>query len=171
MKLLTVLGLALLLCSAASGTTIIVSGLHSTLGMQSSLYFDEDGAATLEYWAGGIDILVNGYSRLVFCVDLFTNISLSTYNTQLDFADTPQLQRVGWLLQTQLPTIKTQAGGAALQLAIWDIMTDNGDGFAAGKGRITQSSDSAHPTDPTVLATAINLESISAGQHSLYGFV
>jgi hypothetical protein len=141
MKFLPACVLALMLCTAAHGTTIILTGLHSSLGMQSTLYFDEDGAATLEYWAGGIDVLVNGYSRMLFCVDLFTNIGLSTYGTVLDFSDTAQLQRVGWLLETQLAGIGTIAGGAAMQLAIWDIMTDNGDGFAAGKGRVTQSTD------------------------------
>jgi len=171
MSVLRTIVLALLLSSAAGATTIILTGLHSSLGMQSSLYFDQDGVATQEYWAGGIDVLVNGYSRLVFCVDLFTNISLSTYGTELDFSDTPQLKRVGWLLQNELPTITTQAGGAALQLAIWDIVTDNGDGFDAGKGRITQSSNSSHPTDPTVLATAISLESMSLGKSSNYGIV
>ena len=70
-----------------------------------------------------------------------------------------------------MPTITTQAGGAALQLAIWDIMTDNGDGFGVGKGRIYQSTSGAHPTDPTVLATAISLESLSAGKSSNYGIV
>ncbi len=161
----------LLLCGAAGANTIILTGLHTSLGLQNSLYFDEDGVASQAYWVGGIDIKVDNFSRVVFCVDLFTDINLSTYRTQLDFSDTPQLKRVGWLLQTQLPGITTAAGGAALQLAIWDIVTDNGDGFDPGKGRVTQSTDGTHPTDPKVLATAISLETISQGMSSNFGVV
>src|SRR4051794_30878119 len=113
MKVLRAMAFVLLLSSAASATTMILTGLDGALGMQQSLYFNQDGTATQEYWVGGIDITVNGYARLVFCVDLFTNISFSTYNSQLDFSDTAQLKRVGWLLENQLPSITTQTGGAA----------------------------------------------------------
>ena len=170
MSVVRAIVLAAILSIPGWATTIILTGVDSSLGMQQSLYFDQDGVATQEYWAGGINVLVNGFARLVFCVDLFTNIGLNTtYGTQLDFSDTPQLKRVGWLLQNELPLITTQAGGAALQLAIWDIVTDNGDGFGVGKGRIYQSTSGAHPTDPTVLATAISLESLSVGKSSNYG--
>jgi PEP-CTERM motif len=172
MSVVRAIVLAAILSIPGWATTIILTGVDSSLGMQQSLYFDQDGVATQEYWAGGINVLVNGFARLVFCVDLFTNIGLNTtYGTQLDFSDTPQLKRVGWLLQNELPLITTQAGGAALQLAIWDIVTDNGDGFGVGKGRIYQSTSGAHPTDPTVLATAISLESLSVGKSSNYGIV
>ena len=52
--------------------------------------------------------------------------------------------------------------GAAFQLAIWDIMEDNGDGFSAGKVR--KSSSSQHPTDATVLALAQQYETQSLGK-------
>jgi hypothetical protein len=55
-----------------------------------------------------------------------------------DLFDTPQVERAAWLLQNQLPLITSQTGGAGIQ--VWDIMTGNGDGFAAGHCGISPSS-------------------------------
>jgi hypothetical protein len=102
-------------------------------------------------------------------VDLFTNISFGSYNTTLDFADTPNLKRIGWLLENQFPV--TQLQGAAFQLAVWDIVHDNADGFAPGAGKVSQSTDVAHPTDLGVLAAAVQYEAVSVGQSSTFGIV
>ena len=171
MNLFRVIGLALLLGSSTWANTIILTGLQSNLGLQQSLYFDEDGVSHLEYWAGAIDVTVDGYARLVFCVDLFTNITFGTYGTTLDYSDSANQKRADWLISTQLPTVTTQDAGAALQLAIWDIMTDSGDGFAPGAGRVTQSTDVNNPTDATVLAAAANFEAISVGKSSTMGII
>src|SRR4051794_38326678 len=117
-----VLWLALLAVYPIGANTIIVTGVDSALGWQQSLYINESGSNNQLYWSGAIDITIDGWSRLVFCVDLFTNIGFSTYNSTLDFSDTPSLKRVGWLLENQFPI--TQLGGAAFQLAIWDIVHD-----------------------------------------------
>ncbi|MEO8594793.1 MAG: hypothetical protein ABI759_15855 [Candidatus Solibacter sp.] len=161
------IGLVLLTACPAFSNTIIVAGLDPTLGLQQSVYFDEDGISSQAYWVGGITITVDGYSRAAFCVDLFTNISFDTYNTIMDYANTPNLARVSWLLQHQAPI--TQLGGAAFQLAVWDIIHDNGDGFDSG--RVAKSSDPAHLTDPALLALAAQYEAVSVGQGSLYAIV
>jgi hypothetical protein len=159
---------ALLTVCPVVANTILVTGVDSSLGLQQSIYLNENGAPTQIYWAGAIDISVDGYTRLVYCVDLFTDIYLATtYNTTMDFADTPNLQRVGWLLQNQVPVNQVQ--GAALQLAIWDIMEDNGNGFGAGS--VAQSTDLANPTNPAVLLLAQQYETVSAGQSSTSGIV
>ena len=168
---------ALLTACPAVANTIIVTGVDSGLGLQQSLYVDENGASTQIYWAGGIDINVDGYMRQVFCVQLFTDIYLdTTYDTVMDYANTPNLQRVSWLLQNEFPGApltgaNLQVAGAAFQLAIWDIIEDNGDGFATGDGKITQSTDASHPTNPAVLLAAQQYESESLNQTSTYGVV
>ncbi|MEO8369227.1 MAG: PEP-CTERM sorting domain-containing protein [Candidatus Solibacter sp.] len=159
--------LLLLTACPALANTIIVTSLNASLGLQQSLYFNEDGVAAQAYWVGAINISVDGYSRETFCVDLFTNISFSSYSSAMSFPDTGNLRRVGWLMQNQYPI--TQIQGAAFQLAIWDIMHDNGDGFNAG--RISKSTDVAHPTDAAVLAAAANYETVSVGQSSTYGII
>jgi hypothetical protein len=158
--------LALLVCSGlAVANSIIVQSLDTPLGEKQSLYIDENGTATQLYWSGGLNASVDGHTRIVWCVQLFVNISIgTTYNTVVDWADTTQLQRVGWMVQNLAGGLTTQAQGAAFQLAIWDIMEDNGDGFGVGAGKVYQSTSAAHPTDATVLALAQQYEMQSAGK-------
>jgi hypothetical protein len=164
----------LLVVSAAPAlaNTIIVNNVDTTLG-EYSLYINETGTNTSAYWVGGIGISVDGYSRSVFCVQLFTDIYLNTtYTTTIDFSDTANLKRVGWLLQNEFPV--GQVAGAGFQLAIWDIIEDNGDGFGTATttaGKVSQSTDPSNPTTSTVLAAAVKYEADSLGKTSDYGAV
>ena len=164
---LVLLALAAMTAGSASANTIIVTGLNGALGLQQSLYFDEDGVSTQAYWVGAIIISLDGYTRDTFCVDLFTDISFNSYNSMLEVPNSDTQKRIGWLLENQFPTTAIQ--GAAFQLALWDITHDNGDGFDAG--RITKSSNAAHPTNPLVLAAASAYEAASVGMSSTYGVV
>jgi hypothetical protein len=158
--------LLLVYCGLAAANSIIVQSVDTPLGEQQTLWINENGTNTQLYWAGGINASVDGTTRVMWCVQLFVDINLNTtYNTVVDWADTPQLQRIGWLVQNVAGFITTQAQGAALQLAIWDIAEDNGDGFTAGKVR--KSTGTA--TDPTVLTLAQQYESQSANK--LYEWV
>jgi hypothetical protein len=159
MFLRTFLLLFLLTIGPALANTIIVVGTDNNLGQ--TIYLRENGSNETA-WAGGIDVRVDGYARILFCADLFVSISTETYNTVLDFADTPNLERVAWLLNNYFPT--NAVTGAGLQLAIWDIMSDNGDGFTSGLVR--KSSSASNPTNATVLADAIQYETLSVGKSS-----
>ena len=190
--------LALLAACPALANTLIVNGVDTSLGMGSlgtgSVWIHEDktwvpgdtgGSNVLVQWAGAIDITVDSYVRQVFCVQLFTDIGFGTYNTTMDFSDTPNLERLGWLLQNEFPTTALYTGAdlqlhaAAFQLAFWDIIEDNGDGFAPGAGKITEATDptdtlpASTPTDATLLAAAIQYETDSApsANRSIYGVV
>jgi hypothetical protein len=172
---------ALLTVCPAVANTILVSGVDSSLGLQQSLYIDENGTPTQIYWAGGIDITVDGYTRAVYCVELFTDIYLNTtYNTTMENPDTADLERVAWLLQNDSPAAPTYTGaalqtqGAGLQLAIWDIIENNGDGFGTATttaGTVSQSTDPNNPTNPAVLLAAQQYEALSAGKSSTSGIV
>jgi hypothetical protein len=81
--------LLFLLTSPAVANTIIVVGTDNNLG--ETIFLRENGSNESAY-AGGIDVKVDGYTRVLFCVDLLVNINTGTYNTALDFADTPQPQ-------------------------------------------------------------------------------
>src|SRR5204862_499848 len=93
-------------------------------------------------------------------------------------------ERVAWLVDNSLqPTevpaspselpsadwVTSSAKGAGLQLAIWDIVHDNGDGFAAG--RVQAAGDPGNPTDPAVLSWAQFYESASVGKQSVHAFI
>ena len=193
--------LALVATCPALANTLIVTGIDTSLGMGSlgtgSVWIHEDqlfglpgdtgGSNEQVEWAGAIDITVDNYIRQVFCVQLFTQISIGpTYNTTMDFSDTPNLERLGWLLQNEFPTTALytdadlQLHAAAFQLAFWDIIEDNGDGFAPGAGKVTEATDptdptlpASTPTDATLLAAAIQYETESApsANRSIYGVV
>ena len=177
--------LALLAACPALANTLIVNGVDTSLGMGSlgtgSVWIHEDktwvpgdtgGSNVLVQWAGAIDITVDSYVRQVFCVQLFTDIGFGTYNTTMDFSDTPNLERLGWLLQNEFPV--GQVAGAAFQLAVWDIIEDNGDGFGTATktaGTVSQSTDPSNPTSSAVLTAAVKYEADSLGKTSDYGAV
>jgi hypothetical protein len=74
MVLKRVVWLAILIVYPACANTIIVTGVDSALEWQQFLYINENGSNNQLYWSGAIDIAIDGWARLVFCVDLFTNI-------------------------------------------------------------------------------------------------
>ena len=116
--------LALLSACPALANTLFVNGVDGALGMGpfgSTRINSWDSreipveAQRQVYWAGAIDITVDNYIRQVFCVQLFTEIGIGgTYNTTMDFSDTPNLERLGWLLENEFPT--TPLEGAAFNL-------------------------------------------------------
>ena len=158
MLLRKLLWLAVLTAWPAVANTLIVVGADTNYG--ENIWIDENGT-NKQVWSGGIDIKVDGFSRLAYCIELFVNINASTYNTVLDFADTTSnMKRVAWLLNNDYPT--TAAQGAGFQLAVWDIMTDSGDGFTSGLVR--KSTGTA--TDATVLGDAVAYETASLNKSS-----
>lgn len=160
MLLRKIIWLAVLAAWPAVANTLIVVGADNSYG--ENIWIDENGT-NKQVWSGGIDIKVDGFSRMAYCIELFVNINVDTYNTVLDFADTTaNMKRVAWLLNNDYPT--TAAQGAGFQLAVWDIMSDNGDGFTSGLVR--QSTSKNNPTDTTVLNDAKAYETASAGKTS-----
>ena len=142
-------------------TTITVTGVDSSHG--ENLRLRADGIDE-NVWAGAILIDLNAYMpKTVFCVDLFSSIGLETLTVNvLDVSTINNGTRAAWLFNNYWPQVATQADGAALQLAIWDVVHDNGDGFSAG--RVQQALNSA--TFEAVFAQARTFELMSAGQSS-----
>ncbi len=180
----------LIFAGLASASTITAPGVDWTRG--GSIWINEDGTSVDAYFAGVvlINLSENGqqYNRDTLCVDLFTDIYIGvTYNTTvLDPNSVPgrHLNQVAWLLNnalmptqgpvysSALPTsdwVTTASQGAGIQLAIWDITTDGGDGFSAG--RVQAATAPGASTDPAVLAWAQTYESLSAGKSSNQAFV
>jgi hypothetical protein len=175
------------LSSCAFADTIIVTAADPVRSRE--IWITANGADSQEL-AGALQITINSngqnYYRDTVCVDLFTVIYIgTTYDTQVLLpSQVPgkNMFRVSWLVDSALlPTTgtywsplnpsdwaQTPDQGAGLQLAIWDIVHDGGDGFTSG--RVRQGSTS-HPTDTNVLYWATRYESLSVGQSSNYAYV
>ena len=145
----------------ASADTLEVTGVNYSLG--ENTYLLENNVDTATY-AGEGNVLLNGTTaRTAYCVAIFIDINIGTvYNTSLaDINTVNNGLRVGWLLDNVLPGLITAQQGAGLQLAIWDIVNDNADGFSSGG---VQAATGTNATDPTALADAVLYESESAGK-------
>ena len=174
----------------AATNTIVATGVDWNRGQ--SIWLREDGSDVQAYFAGVIFISLydtgsNRWDRDTLCVDLFTDISINvTYGTTLlhpSDVTGKNLSQVSWLVdnallptQTNLPSalpasdwVTNSAQGAGIQLAIWDIVHDNGDGFNAG--RLQLSGDAAHPTPADVLAWAVTYETLSLNKTSDLAYV
>ncbi len=166
--LLSLLFAGALVCPAA---TITLTGTDSSRGM--NLNYGVNGNNSVSY-AGAIRITITGVpagtvNGLAFCVDLFTSIGLGSYATTLQEPSTvPNGERVAWLLQNVLGDVDTAREGAGLQLAIWDIVHDNGDGLTAGAVRRHSAPNS---NDQAAYGFAATYLALSAGQSSTAGTV
>jgi len=174
-------------CGLSSASSVIVpTGVDWNRG--ESIWLKEDGTDTQAYFAGVIYISLTDsghqYDRDTLCVDLFTDIYLGiSYNTtvvQPQQVPGKNLTRVSWLVDNALlPTqnqsytsllpqadfVATAAQGAGIQLAVWDIVHDGGDGFSTG--RVQASAN----TDPQVVFWAQTYEALSENQSSGLAFI
>ena len=158
-----------------------------------SIWMNENGNNVSQYFAGVVLITLTDtdthqqWYRDTLCVDLFTEIQVKqTYGTTvLDPYEVSgrNLTRVSWLVDNALlPTqssylsvlpasdwVTNSAQGAGIQLAIWDIVENNGDGLSAGS--VQASTDPNNPTPPDVLSWANFYETQSLNQSSGLAFV
>ena len=160
---------ALLILTSSSSllaTNISLTGFDLDRAM--GLAFNLDGE---EHVAGaGIMLLsVDGADPVQsLCANLFEGLSFyETYaaNSVTALSYDEHGGAAGWLLQAYLPTIQTGVEGAALQLAVWDVIHDGGDGFDAG--RIQSNSY----TDPDVLDLSRQWAESARGQSSTAAYV
>lgn len=128
--------------------------------------------------AGVMNLIVDGTHNVdAFCVDYFVLIGTGNHNVNLLGQNSINGGgRIEWMLRNTLPAINAQVNAtlkrqqaAALQLAIWDIVHDNGDGFTAG--RIQQSTDANNLTNSVVLSNANSFLAASLGRTQLGGVV
>ena len=166
---------ATVLCGIAAADTLVVTGIDASRG--ESIWISENGTDQNAFFAGVINITLtdaegNQFNRDTMCVQLFTDIFLyQMYQTSVVTPDEMgggAFDRVSWLLDNELPLVTTPAQGAGLQLAIWDIMEDGGNGFLTGS---VQEGSAAHPTDQAVLDAATAYEVDSFGKSSGDAFV
>ncbi len=150
----------LFLLPILSGTagTITLTGVDLARG--GNARFLVNGTEETDF-AGVILAAYNGGpTQQMFCVDLFTSISLTTYSSEPRAPASNKELRTAYLYVNYLAGVSSIAQGQALQLAIWDIIHDGGDGINAGS--IRRSSN----TSNTVANAWTSYLSASLGQSS-----
>jgi len=150
----------LLLVSAlgASAGSITLTGVNTNRG--GNLRFLVNGVEETHFAGIILGTYNGGPSQSMFCVDLFTSISLSTYSSEPRLPSSTNELRATYLYVNYLAGVSSVALGQAMQLAIWDIIHDGGDGIDAGT--IRRSSN----TSNTVANAWTNYLSASSGQSS-----
>jgi len=173
--------------------TIVVATPGNNLGVWN-FYINKNGSPGNVDYAGVIAITLTDtitssfWNRDTMCAQLFTDISPGTQygTTILSPAAVPDmnLPRAAWLVDnallpvdnanyvSQLPPsdwVTNAAQGAGLQLAMWDIIIDGGDGFSLGN--VAASGDANNPTPSDVLSWAITYETLSVGKASDSAYV
>ena len=158
-----------------------------------NIWINENGNPLQTYFTGVVLISLTDtntgqtWNRDTLCVDLFTDIIIGqTYGTTLldpYEISGKNLTRVSWLVDNALlPTqssylsvlpssdwVTNSAQGAGIQLAIWDIVENNGDGLSAGS--VQASTDPNNPTPSDVLYWANFYETQSLNQSSGLAYV
>jgi PEP-CTERM motif len=166
MKKLILTAILGLTSSSLFATTIRHQGLDWNRAMGIEI---EANGQVRNVNAGVGSVRVNGSALLdVFCVNLFQGITLYQSYSAASVAPAAYDSDGGaaaWLMQTLLPGLHSAVEGAALQLAIWDVIHDGGDGFDAG---LIQSS--LH-TNADVLSLASGWVSNSRGMNGTAAFV
>jgi hypothetical protein len=146
--------------ATASATTIEFLGNDPVRGMDITIAAD---GQQVTWFSGFTNLILDGMQQhSAFCVDAFTEIWNGSHQVVLE--DPNSLTnggRVAWLMQNMATTVTTAAQAAAMQLAIWDIVHDNGDGLNNGRIQGLALTDQA-------VATATNgFLASSLGQTSL----
>lgn len=158
---LRLLAITVLSTACAPAALITLTSVDSNRG--ENVWLRVNGTDEQSF-AGVMHITVDSvFARTVVCADYFTEIGYATYNSTLVHPSArPNGQRAAWLVENYLAAATTKTLGAALQLAVWDIIHDSGDGFAAGSIRSAVSQTTA----ATILSAAQNYLSLSTGRSS-----
>jgi hypothetical protein len=148
MRFLGVILALVLLSLAVSSSSAMVLGLDWGTGV-SPVTINYMGADHRTY-AGSLRGYLGGqlgsplppadgtYFEDLFCVDLDHWITIPTeYEVQrLSTASLAHGGRAAWLYRSYLTAAKASKNtGAALQIALWDVVTDGGDGLGSGNFR------------------------------------
>lgn len=127
-----------------------------------------NGPTQSEY---GTEIFVtrDGSSYLAYCVDLFTTIGFNTYQNSTGSPDTYlNGGRAAWLFETYSGLVRSNDDAAALQVALWDVVHDGGDGLGTGVIRLGTSETALGVAANSLVASSLGRSSMNAA--ILYNF-
>jgi hypothetical protein len=143
---------ATLLANVATASTLNLIAPNTSRGTYLTMNYN---GSDVSGFAGAIATSIDGSAILydMFCVDITTHSFLNNPYEAVGLPPATAINnggRAAWLFDTFNSAAQTVTTGAALQLALWDVIEDNGDGFATGLFRSTASI----PNDILVQAAA-----------------
>lgn len=157
MKKAILIGLGLGVVSMSSASTLLVSGFVTNKFRFVLTSFDGSVPMT-NTQAGALGATLDGTQNFeAYCVDALhapqIGTPYTTTITQLPNAGLPNSGRIAFLYQQFASTVNSQDTGAGLQLAIWDVLMDNGDGLGAGFFRASTVASTVTQTNTYLTAS------------------
>jgi hypothetical protein len=159
----------------AQPAAAMVLGLNWGVG-ESPAHITYNGHS-MNVWAGKLAAYSGGtlgnplppndghFFGYVYCVDLDHMISLPTeyHVTESNTSTINNGARIAWLYKNYSPVATSSGVAAALQLAIWEVLVDNGDGLNSGNFRYSGGLSSfAGSQAQTMLAASLDKSESSA---------
>jgi hypothetical protein len=143
----------------ATATTVTLDAL----GPGRNVAMVVDNVASTE-GAYQLKITLDGQARIAYCVDYFTLIDYAMYTSALATPDTiANGNRMAWIFVQYGATTTSADVAAAVQIAIWDLAHDNGDGINAGRIRLaSNASSNVRSLSQSYLTASVNKSSTNA---------
>ncbi|BDC48765.1 hypothetical protein F183_A10810 [Bryobacterales bacterium F-183] len=115
-------------------------------------------------FAGQLLITLDAKDSIAFCVDLFAPLSRGSYSTITGSPVTyTNGNRAAWIVENYGLNITTNAMAAAVQLALWEVVHDGGNGLGTGIIRSTNSMSSSLKADAnSIIAASLGKSSNNA---------
>lgn len=118
---------------AACGVTLSASPLTYTGGGLGSAVTVSANGQNATVFAGQLNVTLDGNSMIAFCVDFFAPLRRQTYdNVTGPVSNYNNGGRAAWILETYARSLTSNEQAAAVQLALWDVVHDQGNGLGAG---------------------------------------
>jgi len=112
-------------------------------------------------FAGQIRVTIDTVNAIAYCVDLFSSLELGSYaNVQGSPSAFANGGRAAWIVENYALNIASNASAAAVQLALWEVVHDNGTGLSTG------SIVGASTLNATLASDANKIIAASLGQSS-----
>ncbi len=107
-----------------------------------------------------ITLDIDGVGRVGYGVDITKPIIFGAYQAEIDSVSSyTHGQRAAWIYENY----GLVGAGVAVQLALWDVMNDGGDGFAAGQVRLSPSvPDAIRSLGESIIAASLGQSSDNA---------
>lgn len=123
-KQITTLSIATILATSVQASAATVQFLGHT-AFSRQVDFEHNGDFRNDEYAGEMNITVDGQPFIAYCVDLENDAPSSWQANLLPVTVINGGKAISWLYDNYVGTVDSANKGAALQLAIWEVLDDS----------------------------------------------